>query len=116
MQLTDLEVTLIAQFVFPAVVAGVIAAYRWIVSKLPANQQATVERVVNQVVAATEQAQSLVPSQVKKQYATNMVNLLLKRLGVKASPEQVDTLIESAVYALNQNQMHAVTAIQPAVK
>ena len=104
MNLTDTEVLLIAQYGFPFVVAAVLYLYRQLIARLPEQKRATVERIVSQAVQAVEQAQSLVPGAVKKEYATNLVNSLLKAAGVSATPEQVDTLIEAAVYQFNVNR------------
>jgi len=99
------------------VVGTVVFLYKLALGTLPEAKRTQVEKVVGQVVSAVEQAQALVPSQVKKDYATNMVNTLLAKAGVKASPELVDTLIESAVFALNQQKTSSSkTAVIPVVK
>ncbi|GHO45201.1 phage holin, LLH family [Ktedonospora formicarum] len=119
MQLNDWELTLIVQCVFPFITSLILPLgawfYHWLLSKLPANQQSVVEANVEKAVKAVEQAQSLVPGAVKKEYATNLTNALLKTAGVKATPEQVDTLIEAAVYQFNVNRPKQVTAAIPAV-
>ncbi len=117
MNLTDTQIALLFQYGFPFVVAFVIYLYRLIMSKMPANQQGLVEKTVAQVVQAVEQAQALIPSQVKKDYATKAVQGILGSLGVKASPALIDTLIESAVYEMNQGQISkAKTALIPIAK
>lgn len=100
--MTDTQLLLAAQYGFPVVVALVVYLYQRLLARLPEAQRSAVEGMVQKVVAAVEQGQSLVPGAVKKQYATNMVNTLLAKAGLKASPEQVDTLIEAAVFAINQ--------------
>ena len=72
------------------------------------------ESIVSKAVTAVEQAQSLVPGAVRKEYAANLINSLLKGAGVKASPAQIDTLIEAAVYQFNINRPK--TSVLPAVK
>lgn len=114
MQLTDTEIALIVQLVFPAVVSVCAWLFHVLVSKLPANQQPRIEAIVNQAVQAVEQARSLVPGAVKKEYATNLTNALLKAVGLKATPAQVDTLIEAAVYQFNVNRPK--TGVIPTVR
>ncbi|GHO55536.1 phage holin [Ktedonobacter robiniae] len=116
MNLTDIQIALITQFGFPLVVAIVAYVYKLLVAKLPEAQRTKVEAIVNQAVVAVEQAQALVPGQVKKDYATNLINSLLKSAGVKATPAQIDTLIEAAVYQMNQGKPSTATAVLPAVK
>ncbi len=114
--MSDTQIILAAQYGFPVVVALVAFLYRLILGKLPEAQRQTVERTIAQVVQAVEQSSALVPAQVKKEYATNLVSSLLKKAGVKASPEQIDTLIEAAVYAINQGRLTQPTVKMPAVK
>jgi LL-H family phage holin len=116
MNLTDTQLLLITQFGFPVVVGIVAYLYRHLVAKLPDATRAKIEATVIQAVQAVEQAQNLVPGAVKKEYATNLANTLLKAASVKATAAQVDTLIEAAVYAMNQGRPKFATTVVPAVK
>lgn len=96
------QIVIIFQVVFPVLVAVVAVAYRFVVSKLPASQRAQATDIINHTVQAVEQTQSAVPGPNRKVQAEALINSLLKTAGVKVSPELVDVLIESAVFAVNK--------------
>lgn len=57
--------------------------------------------IQQQVVPAIEQANQAIPGAQKKAIAQQMIAVQMHQLGLTATPEQVDTLIESAVHAMN---------------
>lgn len=110
------QIVIVFQLVFPVLVAGVAVAYRFVISKLPASQRAQATEIVNHAVQAIEQTQASVPGPNRKVQAEALINGLLKSAGVKASPELVDVLIESAVFAVNKAVDKNATLQMPVVK
>lgn len=92
----------------------VVPAARWLISKLPSEKQALATKLVHQAVTAVEQlaikATSSLSSDQKKALAKELADTLLKSAGIKLSDDVVSTLIESAVFLLNQAGQASATA------
>lgn len=68
--------------------------------RLPAAKRARIEHEIGTVVAAVESAAKGVPGPEKKQIAQELIGEALKAARLKASEQQINTLIEAAVTGL----------------
>lgn len=76
--------------------------YQLLMSKLPAQQRALLQEIVQAGVKAAELSNA--PGDVKKQLATQSIAALCKDFGLNASDGAISTLIEAAVYEIHQLQ------------
>jgi len=76
--------------------------YQLLMSKLPAQQRALLQEVVQSGVKAAELSNA--PGDVKKQMATQSIATLCKDFGINASDGAVSALVEAAVYEIHQLQ------------
>lgn len=113
MQISDTDILIAFQILFPFIISIAVYLTNVLISKLPAPQQAKLRVIVGDAVAAVEQLDQAVPGPNKKAEAQRLVSALMQHAGINASQPVVDTLIESAVYTLNQQ--HATVKL-PAVQ
>lgn len=90
--------------VYPFLFALAAVLFKWLMSILPKDRQAEVNRVVQIVVQGVEQSGADKPGSEKKQIAVAIVNTILNNLRITVSPTLVDAMIEAAVYTINQSQ------------
>lgn len=76
--------------------------YQLLMSKLPAQQRALLQEIVQAGVKAAELSNA--PGDVKKQMATQSIATLCKNFGISASGKAISALIEAAVYEIHQLQ------------
>ena len=105
MTFTEQLILLIVPILLPAIISLSAVLYQRLVQGLPAKQQALVQQVVNTVVRAVEQeARNTLDGPGKKQAAMQMATNMLKSLHLNISQDVISSVIEAAVYALNQEQ------------
>jgi hypothetical protein len=114
MTFTEQLIILAIPIVLPPLVALSAVMYRHLLQSVPEKKRELIEKVINTVVAAIEQsAPAVVGNQEKKQAAMNMASEMLANLHINASPATLSTMIEAAVYALNQNKGVQTNVVQP---
>lgn len=101
--------------VLPFLLAAIIVPLaKWLISKLPSEKQATATHLVQTAVNAVEQlaakASASLTADQKKAMAIELANVLLKSAGIKLDQGVISTLIEAAVFALNQARQASATA------
>lgn len=90
---------------YPFLFALAAALFKWLITKLPKDRQAEVDRVVQTVVQGVEQQFGAASSgSEKKQMAVTMINTILASMNITVEPALTNAMIEAAVYALNQSQ------------
>lgn len=116
--ITDTQILALAPIVFPMVVSLCVYLYNRFVPPSKQAQLAHASSVVGVVVNGVEQACVAMNGPDKKAEATRLINQLLAESKLKVSPTLVDSLIEDAVYAINQKQGNALASTQvvPVVK
>jgi hypothetical protein len=90
------------ELLMPLAIAGAIAAYRYLLTRLPEARRGQMERIINTVVAGVEQYgvyKGYTPEQ-KKAYAMKAASYILHKAGLKVSDQMLDLLIEATVAAL----------------
>ena len=102
--------------ILPFVLTGVLVPLiKLIITKLPASQQAHALQYVQQAVNAVEQLATSntanIPSASKKALAQQFATTLLKNAGFTVDAQVISTLIESAVFLLNQKTTVAAVPI-----
>lgn len=102
--------------ILPFVLTGVLVPLiKLIITKLPASKQAHAMQYVQLAVNAVEQlatAQTAdITSGTKKALAQQFATVLLKNAGFTVDAQVVSTLIESAVYVINQSKTIALAPI-----
>ncbi|MEM4066682.1 MAG: phage holin [Candidatus Micrarchaeaceae archaeon] len=82
-------------------------------SKSTANTLTTIKQITTDAINATEQLSknTVMTSTQKKQTAMNFVSSALDDLGIKISPNTIDTMIESAVSLMNVNKPSKINTI-----
>ena len=114
MTFTEQLIILIIPLVLPPLVALSAVMYRHLLQSVPEKKRELIEKVISTVVSAIEQtAPATVKNQEKKQVAMNMASEMLANLHIKTSPDTLSTMIEAAVYALNQSKGAQTNVIQP---
>lgn len=99
----DLTTTLLA---LPALLTVLVPLanflFHLLLGFLPKDKQAAIDEAVQRAVTAAEQVYVAVPGagQQKLDLATTMVNVGLKRIGVKQDPQLIRRDIESLVHEL----------------
>lgn|GEM_PF-6088305 len=107
-------VLVLVSILAPVASGGVALAYQAVLGRLPANQRARVEQLVSQTVAAVEQANASMAGPEKKQLATQLVSLAAQRAHIAINAEDLDRLIEAAVYSMNSaKSSKASTPVRP---
>ena len=97
----------------------IIASFKRLENRLvPASEQDRVKAIVRSVVMAVEQTCVMMAGPDKKGEAVRLISGLLAEHGLKVSPAMLDTLIEQAVYVVNQGQdpSHATQMSIPVVQ
>lgn len=102
----------IVQFIFiilPFVLTGVgIPLVTWGITKLPASKQELATKYVQLAVNAVEQLAikntSGLTGTAKKALAEQFATTMLKNVGLSVDTQVINTLIENAVFLLNQPQ------------
>jgi LL-H family phage holin len=89
---------------YPFLFALAAVLFHRLVAKLPHNQQAMLNQVVQVAVSAVEQMGAGKTGLEKKQMAIKMIRDILLDLHITASPALINALIEAAVYGFNQSQ------------
>lgn len=89
---------------FPIVCGLVAAGVRFGISKLPETQQTRAQSIVTLVVHSVEQSASTLSGPQKKAQAVRDIESILNALKISIPNTLIDTLIEAAVFALNQIQ------------
>lgn len=102
----------------PLLIAASAWLYRFFVSKLPVNQQNTLNGIVSTVVSSVEQQSNagLISPDARKAQAVALVQAIATRFGGAryASPEVLNALIEAAVFEMNQSKTSAGAGTPPA--
>lgn len=83
--------------------------------RLPAAKRARIEHEIGTVVAAVESAAKGVPGNEKKQIAKELIGGALKAARLKATDQQVSTLIDAAVTGLNVASVAGGTGLPASV-
>jgi LL-H family phage holin len=86
-----------------------------IYQKLPTQDQAAVKQIADLVVPAVEQSASLLSGAGKKQEALRIATSIMNALGIKMNATLLESAIEAAVYAMNQQRQTSITVMRPAV-
>jgi LL-H family phage holin len=89
---------------YPFLFALAAVLFHWLVAKLPHNQQAMLNQIVQVAVSAVEQMGAGKTGLEKKQMAIKMIRDILQGLHITVSPALINALIEAAVYGINQSQ------------
>lgn len=89
---------------YPFLFALAAVLFHWLVAKLPHNQQAMLNQIVQVAVSAVEQMGAGKTGQEKKQMAIQMISDILQDLHITISPVLINALVEAAVYGINQSQ------------
>ena len=96
---------IILSFILATVIAPLV---KLLIAKLPASKQQAATQYVQQGVQAVEQIAATstanLSSTDKKKLAIELVDDLLKNAGLSVDENIVSTLIESAVYVINQSK------------
>ena len=96
--------------VFPFLVSGAAILFKRFDAKLPANVQPVVSSLASQAVAAAEQSLKGQAGSAKFAAASTWLSAGLKSAGISLSSDEIKSVIEEAVYYLNQNQAQAPAA------
>jgi LL-H family phage holin len=96
---------------YPFLFALAAVLFHRLVAKLPHNQQAILNQIVQAVVTAVEQMAAGKTGLEKKRMAIKMIADILQGLHITASPALIDALVESAVYGINQSQSIKLPAV-----
>lgn len=96
---------------YPFLFALAAVLFHWLVAKLPHNQQALLNQIVQVAVNAVEQMGAGKTGPEKKQMAIKMISDILQGLHITASSALINALVESAVYGINQSQSIKFSAI-----
>jgi hypothetical protein len=114
MSFTEQLIILMIPIILPPLVALSAVLYQHLLQKVPEKKRELIEKVIGTVVTAIEQtAPAMVGNQEKKQAAMNMASEMLAHLNIKASPATLSTMIEAAVYTLNQSKGAQTNVVQP---
>ena len=105
------ELTFMILKVVISVATALITAYLipYIKNQTKTKQQEELMAMVNIAVRAAEQ--SISKGQKKKENATEFVTQWLNERGIKITEDQLDGLIEAAVYSMN-NEPNTVVAVE----
>jgi len=96
---------IVLPILLPPLISLSVAMYQRLMQYLPQQVHGLVEEVVNIVVLAVEQTSAtLLDSPAKKQAAMKMATELLQSWHITVSQEMLSTMIEAAVFALNQSK------------
>jgi hypothetical protein len=104
---------LVLPIILPPLVGAVTVFAKGEIAKLPANIQPTVNSLAAQAVSAVEQTMQGQEGSAKFSAASYFLSSSLKRIGVTLDPNEIKTVIEDAVYALNLSQGKTPTAAAP---
>lgn len=106
------ELTFLILKIVLSVVAALITAYLipYIKSQTKTKQQEELLAMVDVAVKAAEQ--SIKNGQTKKLEATEFVTKWLNERGIKITEDQLDKLIEAAVYTMN-NESNTIIVEKP---
>lgn len=96
---------------YPFLFALAAVLFKWLITKLPKDQQTEVNQIIQTVVQGVEQCGAGKAGSEKKQMAVAMVNTILSGLHITVSPTLADAMIEAAVYGINQSQGISFPAI-----
>jgi hypothetical protein len=96
---------------YPFLFALALLLFRWLVAKLPYNQQVVLNQIVQLVVNAVEQVGAGKAGPEKKLMAIKMIGDILRGFHITASPALIDALIESAVYGINQSRLSKLSSV-----
>lgn len=99
---------------FPIVCGLVAAGVRYGISKLPETQQARASGIITLVVHSVEQSATGLAGAQKKAQAVRDIEAILTALKISIPNTLIDTLIEAAVFALNQVQVSGNVVPAPA--
>jgi hypothetical protein len=84
-----------------------------LLDRLPSNQRSAVEEIVSSVVHAIEQTSPGLAGEDKRTQALQIIQQMLDEHKLKASPRDVEVLLEQAVFLMNQNKPSSVVDAQP---
>lgn len=111
--MNDTELLAVAPIIFPLIISLCVYLYQRFVPPSKQAQLAHASSIVGVVVNGVEQACAVMEGPDKKAEAIRIINQLLVEARLKVSPVLVDSLIEDAVYAINQRQGNALASTQP---
>lgn len=97
-------VPLVVPVALPLLIALSVAGYQFFMQRSPANVHHLVNSVASTVVQSTEQYYDGVNGASKKLAAERDIVAILSSLHINVSEELVNAALESAVYAMNQEQ------------
>jgi hypothetical protein len=104
---------LVLPLILPPLIGAVTVFAKGQIAKLPANVQPVVSSLASQAVAAVEQTMQGQAGSAKFSAASYFLSASLKRIGVTLDPNEIKTVIEEAVYYLNQSQGKSPVAAAP---
>jgi hypothetical protein len=113
--MNDTQIITLASILFPFIVSACAYLYKRFVPPSEAAKLEHAKSVVRTVVMGVEQTCSAMQGPDKKEEATRLITQLLNEVNIKPSPVLVSTLIEQAVYAINQGQDPQATQAVPSV-
>jgi hypothetical protein len=95
----------ILPIILPPLISLSAVLYQHLMQRLPQQKRDLVEQVVRTVVPAVEQtSKDVLSNKEKKQTALDMATRMLSNLHVQVSEDTLSTVIEAAVYAMNQTK------------
>jgi hypothetical protein len=101
--------------VLPPLIGAVTLFVKGEIAKLPGNIEPVVSSLAGQAVAAVEQTMQGTAGDAKFAAASYYLSASLKRIGISLDPNEIKSVIEEAVYYLNQAQGKSpVAAAAPA--
>lgn len=113
------QVTTLVTLLFSSSAIGLYAAVaHFLFSKLKPSDQARAKELMGSVVAAVEQTAQNYSGPQKQQEALRQFGILSQEVGLRVSPTLAQTVLEEAVFAVNQlsgyaktQQLHTVKAL-----
>ena len=104
----------ILPIILPPLISLSAIFYQRQIQRLPQQKRDLIEQVVRTVVPAVEQtATEIMDNKEKKQAALDMAKNMLNNLHIQISEDTLSTVIEAAVYAMNQTRSAPAIITQP---
>ncbi len=104
----------ILPILLPPLISLSAVLYQHLLQRLPQQKRDLIEQVVRTVVPAVEQTtKNVLSNKEKKQAALDMATKMLNNLHVQVSEDTLSTVIEAAVYAMNQTKSAPAIITQP---
>lgn len=100
--MNDITLKILELVVVVAVILMTRYVIPWIKSNTAINQNAIIVELVNAAVLFAEQ--TMTGGSVKKEAVMSLVCDALAEKGIDVTHDQIDALIEAAVFAMNQNK------------